>query len=171
MKKITIDLVEKIRDCKELVPFSCSICTENGVEVRVDASIGSWYCVRPDVYYNSKKIGDRPPAVDCLFTIACKKHSHDHYLIELKGTRTSLTEEWHQIYRKFEETINRFMFSDFDPEYSLFIKRFFVLVVVHQIDSYDLQLVTKKLFNESVKIQNLTLYIRLEQSPYTIKKC
>ncbi len=171
MKKEILDLVEKLRNTEELKQFGGRLCREHGSEAVVDDSIASWYNLKPDDFYNSQRVGKRPPAVDCLITCQCKKHKYDHYLVELKSAETSLTNEWDQIYRKFENTIEKFMFTDFANIFLIQSAFAIRLVVVHRIKEYDLQLATKKLFSESLKIQNLTLYIGLEQSPYTIKKC
>ncbi len=171
MKKETINLVKQIRSTEILEPFMCTVCSEHGAEAVIDDKIKSWCAVKPDAYYNSLNLVSTPPAVDCVITCQCKKHKFDHYLVELKSTTTSLTHEWDKVYRKFEKTIEKFIFNDFEEIYLSESGFIIKLVVVHRIVKTDLQLVTKKLFSQPINFREYQYNILVVPSPYTINRC
>lgn len=75
--------------------------------------------LKPDDYYNSKKIANRPPSVDCLILVKCTEQQHyDLYLIELRDVHTGTNNlKFKDISRKFETVLGDF-FDRFQSVFS-----------------------------------------------------
>ena len=67
----------------------------------------------PDDYYNdyyrSHHLGDTPPSVDHLVTLACHEKGFAHFLIEDKNVKRSRLFDCQNIYHKFKTTVKDFM--------------------------------------------------------------
>ena len=66
-----------------------------------------------DKYYQSKKMHNPPPSIDCLIIVSLGNNKFDFYLIELRKVKGTKRLEPNDIVPKFETTVERFLTNDF----------------------------------------------------------
>jgi hypothetical protein len=165
------ELTNKIRNHEILREYLADHCRENSAEVQISDKIKDYCIVNPEQYYRDQHLSSTPASVDFIVTSACRKHSHDQNLIELKSTSKSLRGEDSQIFKKFEDTLDKFIFGTFNELYNLEGKSYLRLILVHDIKMNSELLYLSKLFSKPVKKQNRNMYIENYNSPFKLEKC
>ena len=91
----------------------------NPVHPYIDDGINedSIAALAPDEYYNSLNLGDTPPSIDHLITLAYHENSYAHFLIEDKNVRKMRGIDAKHIYNKFKTTLEDFMTKRFGQLY------------------------------------------------------
>jgi hypothetical protein len=165
------ELIEQIRNHETLAHFCADSCGEGTAEVRISDRITESCIVNPEKYFESLRLGNTPASVDYIITTICRSRNHNHNLVELKSISTTLRNEDAQIYKKFENTIDKFIFGSFEDVYCSEGILKLKLYLIHNIKkNSELQLL-KKLFLKPIKRKNRNFYIRSEKSPYELKSC
>ncbi len=103
-------MIEEIKNHPDLKPFTCSKCRENSIEATIDEEIDNILILKPDDFYNAKKIGNRPPAVDCLILVKCDNTKGYHlYLVELKNINSRRRFRTGNVTSKFTGVVENFL--------------------------------------------------------------
>ncbi len=124
----------KIKSHPILSKYLSTECSENGVCARIDKSItpDEIAIVKVDEYYNSLRIGNRPPSTDCLISLDYTNNNYGIYVIELKDLKHDGNFKVRNVYGKFKTTFEDFMgktFSDVYMDRSIkytYIKLYFI---------------------------------------------
>ncbi len=120
-------MFDKIINHPELISIMCGVCSENNASVEFSDFLklnkeiddSKVLILRPDVYYNAKKIEKRPKSPDCLILINCEDKKHyDLYLIELKDVSDTRDLKYETSFKKLSTMINDFFvkFADIFDE-------------------------------------------------------
>lgn len=169
MRSIMSGLIEVIERHATLREFICTDCKENNSEAKVDERFRNWCILNPEAYFKSLRSGNTPSAVDCLIPIECRNDNYVYFLIELKSAPKDLDREYANIYKKFEDTLDKFIFGEFAKVFKVDTLKRIELLVVHKIAKKDRHLLEKR-FLIPVRRANRNLHIQLHLSPHTIKK-
>lgn len=165
------ELTEKIKNDEVLREYIADECRENSAEVRISDGIEDYCIVNPEKYFRAQSSGSTPSSVDYIITATCRKHFHDHNLIELKSASTTLRGEYANIYNKFEDTLDKFFFESFQEVYGSVEKSYFRLILVHNIKTKSELQFLAKLFMTPINRNNRNFYIRHHNSPHELKRC
>ena len=66
-----------------------------------------------DSYYNSSRMHNPPPSIDCLIIISLGNNKFDFYLVELRDVAMTQLVRPDDIVPKFKTTVERFLHKDF----------------------------------------------------------
>lgn len=90
-------------------------CEENQICVSIDNSIPrtNYVVIKVDQHYNSLRLKNTPPSLDCLIAVKCRDNDYIIYLVELKNIKSQAGFKVDNIYQKFKTTIDDFMGSRF----------------------------------------------------------
>lgn len=165
------ELIEKIKNHEILKGYIVLKCRQGASEVRISDQIGDYCIVNPEAYFLSQHSGDTPSSVDFIITTQCKNSTHFNNLVELKSISSTLRGEDSNIYKKFEDTLDKFIIEKFSGVYLSEDKPYFKLFLVHNIKkSSEIQYLAK-LFFSPVKRMNRNFYISPQNSPYELQRC
>ncbi|MFK7946082.1 MAG: hypothetical protein AB8G11_00715 [Saprospiraceae bacterium] len=112
-------LINYIREHETLNQFLCQTCEEHNISVVIDDRIENddFEIIKPDDYYNSLKIDNRPAAPDCFILVRCQTENEFALsIVELKKVNKSANlerKDLDQIKAKFENCLTQFMIEDF----------------------------------------------------------
>lgn len=94
----------------ELFSISRETCEENNIGIELSNQLletNNFIILKIDAYYNSKRMPDPPPAIDCLIIVKCiKNECYDFYLIELKNLKKIKHLDRKNVEGKFNSTLN-----------------------------------------------------------------
>lgn len=112
-------MLNKIQKHKVLSELITCHCCENDIEVLLSstlekASDSRVLILKPDLYYNSIKMHNPPPALDCIIIIKCtKSNTYSINLIELRDINSSKGFNNENIVQKFKTVVYEFLQSTF----------------------------------------------------------
>lgn len=119
-------MINVIKKTEQLTPFITDKCEENQICVSMDYNIPktNYVVIKVDQYYNSLRLPNTPPSLDCLITVRCTDDDYIIYLVELKNIKSPKGFIVNNIYNKFKTTIEDFMEIKFknifhDPEFNI----------------------------------------------------
>jgi len=157
-------------------------CEENNVCVEFSKQLAedNYIVLKIDAYYNSSKMHNPPPSIDCLILVKCDTNEcYDFYLVELKDIKSSKGFEIKNIQQKFATTINDFLNDKFQDIFDAYcindFKLYFVLGEKYsekyrkKMGSSQLKIFTLK--NLSYHFRNKIAVINPIPSGYQVKEC
>jgi len=108
-------MINKIKYTEALKPFITHECEENKIFVSMadDIPKNNYLVIKVDRYYNSLKLSDTPPSVDCLVLLKCTDNHYVLFLVELKKIKRPRSFKIDNIRGKFRTTIDDFMSTRF----------------------------------------------------------
>lgn len=108
-------MIAKIKDTEALKFFITGRCEENNIFVSMAGDIPeeNYLVIKVDKYYNSLRLPDTPPSVDCLVLLKCTDSRYVLYLVELKKIKRPRSFKIDNIRGKFKTTIDDFMSTRF----------------------------------------------------------
>jgi hypothetical protein len=108
-------MIDEIKNSKALTLFITDKCEENQICVSIDNSIPktNYVVIKVDQHYNSLRLKNTPPSLDCLIAVKCRDNDYIIYLVELKNIKSPAGFKVDNIYKKFKTTIDDFMGSRF----------------------------------------------------------
>lgn len=108
-------MIDKIKNTEALKPFITHECEENKISVNMTDDIpqNNYLVIKVDKYYNSQRLSDTPPSVDCLVLLKCTDNRYVLYLVELKRFKKARGLKKDSIQGKFKTTIDDFMSTTF----------------------------------------------------------
>lgn len=124
-------LLEELRKDKDLLPFICNECEENGVFVDISTDVKDIVIISVDKYYNSFNEKTRLASPDCLIVQYCETGKYHLYIVELKNVAKAGLLDKNNIHEKFSTCLNDFMSSRFrnyfyNPNYDFDIQLFLI---------------------------------------------
>jgi hypothetical protein len=107
-------LLEELRKDKDLLPFICNECEENGVFVGISTDVKDIVIISVDKYYNSFN-ENRPASPDCLIVQYCETGKYHLYIVELKNVAKTSKDylDRDNIHEKFTTCLQDFMSNRF----------------------------------------------------------
>jgi hypothetical protein len=154
-------MFETILSNEELFYLQKETCEENNVRVEFSKQLAedNYIILKVDAYYNSSKMHNPPPSIDCLILVKCDTNEcYDFYLVELKDIKSSKGFEIENIQQKFATTINDFLNDKFKNIFDAYCINDFKLYFVLS-ETY-----CKKMGNSHLKV------FTLQKSPYQFRK-
>ena len=144
-------MFDKILQHEVLYEIRCSECFENGIGIEYDTKLLDDYneidtekvlilCI--DEYYNTRKMQNPPPSIDCLVIVKCDNGGYGFHLVELRNVKSPSGVKRREIVKKFNTTVEKFMQDEFG---SIFMDETFI------VNDFKLYLITdacriKKMF-------------------------
>lgn len=109
-------MIQKIRKCKELIPFLKDFIEDEGIIVDIEENLDSEQVaiIKVDDYYNSLHLGFPPKSIDFAVVVDCSCYSYVLYLLELKNVNSPKKLNIKDIQEKFDTTIYDFLSKRFD---------------------------------------------------------
>ena len=109
-------MIQKIKNCKELIPYLRNRIEDEGIEVGVDESLvpEELAIIKIDDYYNNLHLGFPPKSIDFVVAVDCACEWYALYLLELKNVNSPKKLSIKDIQDKFENTICDFMSQRFE---------------------------------------------------------
>lgn len=158
-------MIQRIKTCKELLPYLCVRIEDEGIQVGIDESIeeDKIAIVKVDDYYNGLHVKNPPKSVDFCVLVDCECEWYCLYLLELKNVSSPKFLVIKDIHEKFYNTINDFLswrFKDIflDDKYKYKAIRLYLIS-----DAYGLQGRFGN-FEEYKRIQEKRQRIRVKDS-------
>lgn len=174
-------LINYIREHETLSKFLCQTCEEHHISVQVDERIenDNFVIIKPDDYYNSLKIDNRPAAPDCFILVRCQtENEYALSIVELKKVNKLANlgrNDLNQIKAKFENCLLRFMVEDF-PTFNIDYKRI-ELLFISRINPYresrdtSKNLKIKVMRNWRFRFNHKRLMLKLHLPSPAVKPC
>jgi len=109
-------MFENILSNSDLFALCRATCEENEARVAFEEKLreDNYIVLKIDAYYNSLRIHNPPPAIDCLIIVNCETNDcYDFYLVELRDIKSSKGFDLEKIKQKFATTINDFLGGEF----------------------------------------------------------
>ncbi len=166
-------MINKIKKHQILSKIIEKQCCENDVCVTFEKDINEedYLILKVDKYYNSLKVNERPPSVDCLIIFKCCS-GYKLTLVELKSISTSKRFNVSNIKEKFETTLFRFIKKDFPDPLNIDYSNVKLLFVTNkELYRRDLGLKMDVLINLRFKFNDKNLMITPKMPHPCIKKC
>lgn len=109
-------MVQKIKNCKELIPYLKDVIEDEGIEVEIDKSImpEKLAIIKIDDYYNDLHVSYPPKSIDFAVVVDCACSWYILYLLELKNVNSPKKLSVKDIQEKFENTICDFLSRRFE---------------------------------------------------------
>jgi len=157
-------------------------CEENNARVEFSKQLAedNYIVLKVDAYYNSLRIHNPPPSIDCLILVKCDTNEcYDFYLVELRDIKSSKGFEIENIQQKFATTIDDFLndkFKDILDAYCINdFKLYFVLGEKYS-EKYRKKMGSSQLKPFTLKklsyhFRNKIAVINPISSGYPVKKC
>lgn len=108
-------MIQKIKNCKELIPYLKNIIEDEGIEVGIDDSLTpeKLVIIKTDDYYNGLHLSFPPKSIDFVVAVDCACDWYVLYLLELKNVNSPKKLSIKDIHEKFENTICDFLSQRF----------------------------------------------------------
>ncbi len=108
-------MIQKIKNCKELIPYLKSVIEDEGIEIGIDSGImpEKLAIIKIDDYYNGLHMSFTPKSVDFVVVVDCTCSWYVLYLLELKNVNSPKKLNVKDIQEKFENTICDFLSQRF----------------------------------------------------------
>ncbi len=108
-------MIQKIKNCKELIPYLKNIIEDEGIEVGIDDSLTpeKLVIIKTDDYYNGLHLSFPPKSIDFVVAVDCACDWYVLYLLELKNVNSPKKLSVKDIHEKFENTICDFLSQRF----------------------------------------------------------
>lgn len=109
-------MIQKIKNCKELIPYLKNVIEDEGIEVGIDEKLmpEKLAIIKIDDYYNSMHMRFPPKSIDFVVVVDCTCSWYALYLLELKNVNSPKKLNVKDIQEKFENTICDFMSRRFE---------------------------------------------------------
>lgn len=109
-------MIQKIKNCKELIPYLKKVIEDEGIEVGIDEKIipERLAIVKVDDYYNGLHMRFPPKSIDFCVVVDCTCSWYVLYLLELKNVNSPKKLNIKDIQEKFENTIVDFLSKRFE---------------------------------------------------------
>lgn len=114
-------MFNKIQGNDVLYELITVYCSENSIEVCLSEDIEEdrILIIKPDLYYNSSRMHNPPPSIDCIIIIKCKDNlKYSMNLIELRDIKSPNGFDSKNIVEKFDTVINSFLQDIFSEIFS-----------------------------------------------------
>lgn len=167
-------MLNKIKTDAILSKFIEKDCCENDICVTFDKSIpaDSYVIIKVDKFYNSLKLEEPPPSIDCLIIRKCINSGYGITLVELKKIKTGKGLDIENIKGKFETTLFDFIKTRFSKILNKDFQEIKLYFVTRQeIYKRDLGLKMEVLINLKIKYDDKILMIIPKMPTPTIKNC
>jgi hypothetical protein len=165
----------------DLVGLRRETCEENNARVEFSKQLAedNYIILKVDAYYNSLRIHNPPPSIDCLILVKCDTNEcYDFYLVELKDIKSLKGLNIKNIQQKFATTINDFLNKEFKDIFDAYCINDFKLYLVlgetfskkygKKMGSSQLKIFTlQKLYH----FRNKIAAINPIPSDYQVKEC
>lgn len=104
-------MIQKIKNCKELIPYLKDFIEDEGIRVEIDSSIDKreLAIIKVDEYYNGLHLARPPKSIDYAVVVDCECKSYALYLLELKNVKSPKGLRIEDIQQKFQVTIEDFL--------------------------------------------------------------
>ncbi len=108
-------MIQKIKNCKELIPYLKKIIADEGIEVGIEECLlpEKIAIIKVDDYYNNLHLSFPPKSIDFVIVVDCECDWYVLYLLELKNVNSPRKLSIKNIQEKFENTINDFLSQRF----------------------------------------------------------
>ncbi|HAI67928.1 MAG TPA: hypothetical protein DCM38_00655 [Gammaproteobacteria bacterium] len=109
-------MFDEILNDSDLLSLLRSTCEENDICVELSEKLTEekYLILKIDAYYNSSRIHNPPPSIDCLIIVKCDTNKcYDFYLVELRGIKSTKGFKIGNIQQKFSTTIDKFLKDEF----------------------------------------------------------
>lgn len=166
--------LESIHTHPDLSKIITKKCSENGICVTFDSSIGEddYIILKVDDFYNSLGLEKTPPSPDCLILLKCVNGGYGLTIVELKSISNSKGFSLENLIGKFNTCINDFIENRFGKILNMdftCVK----LLFVSEIEVYrrDVGLKMDLLMNTRFRVGKKTCMITPFKPIPTIKKC
>jgi len=167
-------LFQKLKSHTILSNFIFDKCEENGICVNIDERIekDNVLIIKPDEFYNSLNIGNRPASPDCMIIVRCANGGYSLTIVELKDIDTSSRFEVKNMFEKFETCFNDFICNRFADVLHIEYKRI-KLYFVSKIEIYkrDASLKIKILQSKTYSYNGKRFHIEPQMPVPAIKPC
>lgn len=109
-------MVQKIKNCKELIPYLKDVIEDEGIKVEIDNRImrEKLAIIKIDEYYNNLRMGYPPKSIDFGVVVDCTCSWYILYLLELKNVNSPKKLNVKDIQEKFDNTIYDFLSRRFE---------------------------------------------------------
>lgn len=104
-------MIQKIKNCKELIPYLKNTIEDEGIKVGIDESLipENLVIIKTDDYYNNLHLSFPPKSIDYVVVVDCACDWYILYLLELKNVNSPKKLSIKDIQEKFENTICDFL--------------------------------------------------------------
>lgn len=108
-------MIQKIKNCKELIPYLQEKIEDEGIGVGIDADLKAeeLAIIKVDDFYNSLHLKEPPKSIDFCVAVDCECDWYILYLLELKNVNSPKKLIVKDIHGKFENTIQDFLTERF----------------------------------------------------------
>ena len=109
-------MIQKIKNCKELIPYLKNAIEDEGIEIGIEECLVSekMAIIKVDDYYNGLHLTLTPKSIDFAIAVDCECNWYVLYLLELKNVNSPKRLSVKDIHEKFENTINDFLSKRFE---------------------------------------------------------
>jgi len=152
---------KEIYQNEELISIIVSYCEENNIEICLSRTLNensddNLLILKIDNFFNSQKMHNPPPSVDCLILVKCDECvGYDIYLVELKDINSAKKFDKNNIIAKFKTTIDDFLTTRFkeifEKENYCNFKCYFVS------DPYNCSNLTQEEYDKKIRVEGLKL--------------